>query len=311
MSYKNKDLISTKELSKKEILFFLNTAKEFKDLNNSSVKKASYLKGKTVINAFYENSTRTRVSFETAAKRLGADAINFTSSQSSSKKGETLIDTIHNMEAMKTDIFVLRHGSSGAAHFVSKNSNASIVNAGDGLNEHPSQALLDLFTIRELKGSFENLTVAIIGDIFHSRVARSNIYAMQKLGINIKLFGTPMMFSNHLSSFGCYICKTLEEAIDESDVLIMLRIQLERQDGEPAFPSIREYSKFFGLTSKKMLHAKDGVIVLHPGPINRGVELDSEVADNPKYSVILNQVENGVAIRMAILKILSDNRNKE
>ncbi len=282
----------------------------FKELNNSNIKKADYLRGKTVVNAFYENSTRTRVSFEIAAKRLGADAINFTASSSSAKKGETLIDTIANMEAMKTDIFVLRHSSSGAAQFVAENSNASIINAGDGLNEHPSQALLDLFTIKEIKGGFENLTVAIIGDIFHSRVARSDIYVMKTLGIKVKLFGNPMMFSNHLDVFGCYTCKDIKEAIEGSDVLIMLRVQLERQDGQPPFPSIREYSKFFGLTSSKMKHAKKGVLVMHPGPINRGVELDSDVADDPNVSVVLNQVESGAAMRMAILKILNDNRNK-
>lgn len=310
MTYKNKDLISTKDLSKEEIVYFLDMAKEFKELNNSNIKKADYLRGKTVVNAFYENSTRTRVSFEIAAKRLGADAINFTASSSSAKKGETLIDTIANMEAMKTDIFVLRHSSSGAAQFVAENSSASIINAGDGLNEHPSQALLDLFTIKEIKGGFENLTVAIIGDIFHSRVARSNIYVMKTLGIKVKLFGNPMMFSNHLDVFGCYTCKDIKEAIEGSDVLIMLRVQLERQDGQPPFPSIREYSKFFGLTSSKMKHAKKGVLVMHPGPINRGVELDSDVADDPNVSVVLNQVESGAAMRMAILKILNDNRNK-
>lgn len=310
MTYKNKDLISTKDLSKEEIVYFLDMAKEFKELNNSNIKKADYLRGKTVVNAFYENSTRTRVSFEIAAKRLGADAINFTASSSSAKKGETLIDTIANMEAMKTDIFVLRHSSSGAAQFVAENSNASIINAGDGLNEHPSQALLDLFTIKEIKGGFENLTVAIIGDIFHSRVARSDIYVMKTLGIKVKLFGNPMMFSNHLDVFGCYTCKDIKEAIEGSDVLIMLRVQLERQDGQPPFPSIREYSKFFGLTSSKMKHAKKGVLVMHPGPINRGVELDSDVADDPNVSVVLNQVESGAAMRMAILKILNDNRNK-
>lgn len=308
MIYKNKDLISTQNLTKEEIFYFLEVAKEFKKLNNSEVKKADFLKGKTVINAFYENSTRTRVSFEIAAKRLGADAINFTASNSSSKKGETLADTIANMEAMKTDIFVLRHSSSGAALFVAKNSNASVVNAGDGLNEHPSQALLDLFTIQEFKGGFENLTVAIIGDIFHSRVARSNIYAMKTLGINVKLFGNPMMFSNHLDIFDCQICKNIEEAIDGSDVLMMLRVQLERQDGQPSFPSVREYSKFFGLTASKMKYAKKGALVMHPGPINRGVELDSVIADNKDISLVLDQVESGAAMRMAILKTLNDNR---
>ncbi|MDR3345846.1 MAG: aspartate carbamoyltransferase catalytic subunit [Campylobacteraceae bacterium] len=308
MVYKRKDLIGTKDLSKEEILYFIELAKEFKTLNNSDFKKSSALHGKTVINAFYENSTRTRISFEIAAKRLAADAINFTASQSSSKKGETLQDTIHNMEAMKTDIFVLRHSCSGAAQFVANNTDASIINAGDGLNEHPTQALLDIFTILEHKGKLEGLTVAIIGDIFHSRVARSDIWAMQKLGINIKLFGPPMMLSN-VEVFGCHICKSMQEAIEGSDVLIMLRIQLERQDGTPAFPSVREYSKFFGLTSAKMKLANKNVLVMHPGPINRGVELDSSVADDKNVSIILHQVENGVAVRMAVLHALNLYRN--
>ena len=304
MVYQHKDLIGLRDLCKEEILSFINLAKEFKALNNSDVKKSPSLHGKTVINAFYENSTRTRVSFEVAAKRLGADAINFSASQSSSKKGETLVDTIHNMEAMKTDIFVLRHPNSGAAHFVAQNSDASIVNAGDGLNEHPTQGLLDLFTILEHKGSFENLTVSIIGDIAHSRVARSDIWAMRKLGINVKLFGPPTMLPVHMEVFDCHVCSSMEEAVEGSDVIIMLRIQLERQDGT-LFPSVREYSKFFGLTSTRMKLANKNAIVLHPGPINRGVEMNSDVVDNKDYSVILNQVENGVAIRMAVLHTLN------
>ncbi|RAZ46644.1 aspartate carbamoyltransferase catalytic subunit [Campylobacter hyointestinalis] len=309
MTYTKKDLISTKDLSKEDIFSFLNLAKHYKALNLEKVKKDPILKGVTVVNAFFENSTRTRVSFEIAAKRLGADAINFSSSTSSTNKGETLIDTIHNIEAMKTDVFIVRHYSSGAAKFVSKNTPSCVVNAGDGCNEHPTQALLDLLTIYEAKGSFENLTVTIIGDIFHSRVARSNIYAMQTLGIKVKLFGPPMFMQN-AEVFGCEICKDMDEAVRGSDAIIMLRIQLERSDGEVAFPSVREYSKYFGLTKSRMQVAKDDVIILHPGPINRGVELNSDVADDARFSSILDQVENGVAIRMAVLKTLYQNKFK-
>lgn len=307
MIYKHKDLLGLRELKKEEILYFLDAAQEFKALNNGDIKKNDFLKGKTVINAFYENSTRTRVSFEIAAKRLGADAINFTASQSSSKKGETLIDTIANMEAMKTDIFVLRHENSGAAKFVAQNSDASIVNAGDGLNEHPTQALLDLMTILEHKKSFENLSVTIIGDILHSRVARSNIWAMRKLGINVKLFAPPTMMPYNTEVFDCTVCKSMEEAVEGVDVIMMLRIQLERQGGS-LFPSVREYCKFFALNMQHINLANKGVIVMHPGPINRGVEIASSVADNKEVSVILNQVENGVAIRMAVLHTLNQNR---
>lgn len=304
--YKHKDLVGLKDLSKQEILYFLDTANEFKNLNNSEVKKNRYLHGKTVINAFFENSTRTRVSFETAAKRLSADAINFTSSSSSTAKGETLIDTIRNMEAMKTDIFVLRHPNSGSASFVAKNVDASVINAGDGANEHPTQGLLDIFTIREHKKTLEGLTVAIVGDILHSRVARSNIWAMNKLGMHVKIFGPATMMPTYPEVFNCTVCSSIDEAIEGSDVIIMMRIQLERQS-ESLVPSLREYSKFFGLNKERMALANKNALVLHPGPINRGVELNSDVADSD-CSVILNQVENGVAIRMAVLHILSLNR---
>lgn len=306
MTYKHKDLLGLRDLSKDEILYFLDSAVKFKELNLKSVKKSDALRGKTVINAFFENSTRTRISFETAAKRLGADAINFSASQSSTKKGETLIDTIHNMEAMKTDIFVVRHECSGSAKFIADNSDASIINAGDGLGEHPTQGLLDLFTIREHKGKLEGLNVAIIGDIEHSRVARSDIFAMKKFGINVKLFGPAMMMPNRADVFECEIAKNMEDAVKDSDVIIMLRVQLERQGLSTPFPSNREYSKFFGL-NKKRLELANYPLVMHPGPINRGVELNSDVADG-KCSLVLNQVENGVAIRMAVLDILNKNR---
>ena len=308
MGYKHKDLIGTRELSKEEILYFLEAAKEFKELNLSQVKKNDYLRGKTTINAFYENSTRTRTSFEIAAKRLGADTINFSSSSSSVTKGESLNDTMNNMAAMRTDIIVLRHPSSGAAKFAADKTEASVVNAGDGTNEHPSQALLDLFTLREHgKILDKNLNVAIIGDIARSRVARSDIWAMKKFGINLKLFAPRMMMPKDAEVFESQICKNIEEACEGSDVIIMLRIQLERGGADVAFPSSREYSKFFGLNKNRIKLAKPDAIVLHPGPINRGVELNSDVADGT-HSVILNQVENGVAIRMAILNTLAKNR---
>ena len=308
MSYKHKDLIGTRELSKEEILYFLEAAKEFKELNLSQVKKNDYLRGKTTINAFYENSTRTRTSFEIAAKRLGADTINFSSSSSSVTKGESLNDTMNNMAAMRTDIIVLRHPSSGAAKFAADRTEASVVNAGDGTNEHPSQALLDLFTLREHgKILDKNFNVAIIGDIARSRVARSDIWAMKKFGINLKLFAPRMMMPKDAEVFESQICKNMEEACEGSDVIIMLRIQLERGGADVAFPSSREYSKFFGLNKNRIKLAKPDAIVLHPGPINRGVELNSDVADGT-HSVVLNQVENGVAIRMAILNTLAKNR---
>ncbi|MBS6287303.1 MAG: aspartate carbamoyltransferase catalytic subunit [Campylobacter concisus] len=308
MGYKHKDLIGTRELSKEEILYFLEAAREFKELNLSQVKKNDYLRGKTTINAFYENSTRTRTSFEIAAKRLGADTINFSSSSSSVTKGESLNDTMNNMAAMRTDIIVLRHPSSGAAKFAADRTEASVVNAGDGTNEHPSQALLDLFTLREHgKILDKNLNVAINGDIARIRVARSDIWAMKKFGINLKLFAPRMMMPKDAEVFESQICKNMEEACEGSDVIIMLRIQLERGGADVAFPSSREYSKFFGLNKNRIKLAKPDAIVLHPGPINRGVELNSDVADGT-HSVVLNQVENGVAIRMAILNTLAKNR---
>lgn len=246
------------------------------------------------------------MSFETAAKRLAADAINFSSSSSSVSKGETLVDTIRNMQSMKTDIFVLRHSASGAASFVANNIDASVVNAGDGANEHPTQALLDLFTIKEHKGTLEGLNVSIIGDILHSRVARSNIWAMNKLGMNVRIFGPATMIPKYSEVFNCKVCKTMEEAVEGSDVIIMMRIQLERQN-ESLVPSIREYSKFFGLNKERIKLSNKDAIIMHPGPINRGVEINSDVADSQR-SVILDQVENGVAIRMAVLNILNQNR---
>ncbi|CAD7288581.1 Aspartate carbamoyltransferase [Campylobacter majalis] len=308
MGYKHKDLLGLSGLSKAEILHFLDCADEFKALNNQEIKKSDYLRGKTTINAFFENSTRTRTSFEIAAKRLGADAVNFSASSSSVNKGETLIDTIKNMAAMKSDIIVLRHPNSGAALLAAQNTDACIVNAGDGMNEHPSQALLDLYTIRENGKSLDkNTSVAIIGDIARSRVARSNIWAMKNFNMDVRLFGPAMMLPKDIDVFGCKVAKNMDEACEGADVIMMLRIQLERGDADVAFPSSREYCKFFGLNKYRANLAKPDAIILHPGPINRGIELNSDVADSNR-SVILNQVENGVAIRMAILSTLIKNR---
>ncbi len=313
MCYTKKDLLGTRNLSKDEILYFIERAKEFKILNSKPVKKSSNLLGKSVINAFFENSTRTRISFETAQKRLGADSINFVASQSSTAKGETLIDTIHNLEAMKTDFFVVRHSASGSVNFIAQNTNASVINAGDGTNEHPTQALLDIFTIMQhreilnkISADLSGLNISIIGDIDHSRVARSDIWAMQKLGANLTLFGPPQMMPRRADAFNCKIAQNIDEAVHKADVIIMLRIQLERMNGEVPFPSKGEYMKFFGL-NKERIKLANNPIILHPGPINRGVELSSEVADS-ECSLVLNQVENGVAIRMAVLSVLNENR---
>ena len=313
MCYTKKDFLGTRNLSKDEILYFIERAKEFKILNSKPVKKSSNLLGKSVINAFFENSTRTRISFETAQKRLGADSINFVASQSSTAKGETLIDTIHNLEAMKTDFFVVRHSASGSVNFIAQNTNASVINAGDGTNEHPTQALLDIFTIMQhreilnkIGADLSGLNISIIGDIDHSRVARSDIWAMQKLGANLTLFGPPQMMPRRADAFNCKIAQNIDEAVHKADVIIMLRIQLERMNGEVPFPSKGEYMKFFGL-NKERIKLANNPIILHPGPINRGVELSSEVADS-EFSLVLNQVENGVAIRMAVLSVLNENR---
>lgn len=302
MSFKRKDLIGLKDLSRDEILFILETAEKLKEVNKRTVKKVPTLKGRTVVNLFFEPSTRTRTSFEIAAKRLSADTINFSASSSSTSKGETLIDTVKNIESMSTDLFVVRHAFSGSVKFIAENTKAKVINAGDGTNEHPTQALLDLLTIKEYKDTFENLNVAIIGDITHSRVARSNIWAMKKLGINVKIFGPKTMLPANSDPFGCNVCNNIEEALEDTDVIMMLRIQTERQS-KTLLPSVKEYSRFFGLNRKNMQLAKKDAIVMHPGPINRGVELASDVADS-SHSVILNQVENGVAVRMAVLYLL-------
>ncbi|BCX79142.1 aspartate carbamoyltransferase catalytic subunit [Campylobacter sp. 19-13652] len=306
MRYLRKDLLGIEDLSADEILYFLDSANEFKRLNSGDFKKADHLRGKTTINAFFENSTRTRTSFEIAAKRLGADAINFTAASSSVSKGETLIDTIANLTAMKSDIIVIRHPSSGAAELVAKHTDACVVNAGDGTHAHPSQALLDLFTLREAGKLKPGAKVAIIGDIARSRVARSNIWGLAKFDIKPTLFAPAMMMPLGVESFGCPVAQNMEQACEGADVIMMLRIQLERGGDDVAFPSSREYSKFFGLNRARLALAKPDALVLHPGPINRGVEINSDVADSLN-SRILDQVENGVAVRMAILSSLINN----
>lgn len=302
MSFNRKDLVGLKELTAEEILFILETAEKFKEIGKRDVKKVPTLKGRTVVNLFFEPSTRTRTSFEIAGKRLSADTINFSSSASSTSKGETLIDTVKNIESMGTDVFVVRHSFSGSVKFIAENTCARVVNAGDGTNEHPTQALLDLLTIKEHKKDLANLNVAIIGDITHSRVARSNIWAMKKLGMNVKLFGPKTMMPTHPEPFGFKIYSNIEEALENTDVVMMLRIQMERQS-KTLLPSVKEYSRLYGLNAEKLKFAKKDAIIMHPGPINRGVELASNVADSTQ-SVILDQVESGVATRMAVLYLL-------
>jgi aspartate carbamoyltransferase catalytic subunit len=307
MSLKRKDLTSLIDLTKEEILTILDTAEKFKEINSRDIKKVPALKGKTIANLFFEPSTRTRTSFEIAAKRLSADVINFTASASSTTKGETLIDTVKNIESMGVDMFVVRHYYSGSVRFIAQNTKAHVINAGDGTNEHPTQSLLDLFTIRENKKRLEGLNVAIIGDITHSRVARSNAWAMKKLGINLRLYGPKTMIPKDYEPFGCKVCKSIEEAVEDCDVIMMLRIQLERQ-GIALLPSLKEYSKLFGLNKNRLSNAKKDAIIMHPGPINRGVELPSYLADCDR-SVILTQVENGVAVRMAVMYLLALQQN--
>ena len=303
MAFKRKDLLGTRDLSAVEIKSLLESAESFKEIAERPLKKVPALRGKTVVNLFFEPSTRTRTSFEIAAKRLSADAVNMSASTSSVVKGESLIDTVENIQAMAPDIVVIRHGYVGAAHLVAGRIRASVVNAGDGANEHPTQALLDLLTIAEHKKLEPGLTVAIIGDIAHSRVARSNIWALTTLGITVRVCAPPTMLPRGLEKIaGIQVCRRPEEALAGADVVMMLRIQLERQD-RLLFPSIRDYARIFGLNRRRLEMARPDAIVMHPGPMNRGVEITSEVADGER-AVILNQVSNGVALRMAVLFML-------
>jgi len=303
MSLKRKDLVSIASLDPDEITLILETADSFKEVSGREIKKVPALRGKTVVNLFFEPSTRTRTSFELAAKRLSADVINFSPASSSVVKGETLLDTARNIEAMQADIIVLRHPDAGAAETLAAGVKSSVINAGDGWHEHPTQALLDLFTMREKNLTFKGLRVAIVGDLAHSRVARSNIYALSKLGAEIRAVGPPTMMPAHLERLGVRVYYDLDEALRGVDVIMMLRLQLERQ-GRALFPSIREYSRLYGLTVERVKLAAPGALVMHPGPVNRGVEMEPEVADSFS-SVILDQVANGVAVRMGILYLLS------
>ncbi len=303
MPLKSRHLIGLEGISKEELEIIFKTADIFKEVLQRPIKKVPTLTGKTVVNLFFEPSTRTRISFELAERRLSADTINFSSSGSSISKGETLKDTVRNIEAMKIDLVVVRHSSPGTPLFLSKILNASIINAGDGAHEHPTQALLDMYSLREKFGRLEKLKVLIVGDISHSRVALSNIYGMTSMGINVSLCGPATLMPRELDKLGVKIYYNLDEAIKDKDVILVLRIQLERQK-KGLFPSIREYRNCFGITKERLQKLKDDVVIMHPGPINRGVELDGDVADC-KNSIILEQVENGVAIRMAVLYLLS------
>jgi aspartate carbamoyltransferase catalytic subunit len=302
VSWDKKDLLDIKNLSAGEIKLVLDTAESFKEISERDIKKVPTLRGKTVITLFYEASTRTRVSFEIAGKRLSADTVNISTSTSSVQKGETLIDMARNLEAMAPDAIIMRHNVPGAPYILASRLESSIINAGDGAHEHPTQALLDAFTIREKKGRFDKLKVSLIGDIAHSRVARSNIYCLTKLGADVTVSGPATMLPREVERLGVRVAATIREAVRDADVIMMLRIQKERM-GKILFPSVRDYSRFFGLTTDVMREAPPDAIVMHPGPMNRGVEISSEVADGP-YSVILDQVTNGVAVRMAILYLL-------
>lgn len=304
MSLSVKHLLGIRDLTRQDIELIFQTADEFKEVLQRPIKKVPTLRDTTIVNVFYENSTRTRISFELAEKRLGADVINFSASGSSVSKGETLIDTVHNILSMKVDMVVMRHSASGAPHFLSRHIDVPIVNAGDGINEHPTQALLDAFSIRERLGNVEGKKIAICGDIMHSRVALSNIYALKKLGAEVTVVGPPTLIPKHLAeALDVNVTYNIREALEWADVANVLRIQLERQN-MPLFSSLREYNLAYGVTRELLDSLKKEVVIMHPGPINRGVELDSAVADGNE-SIILQQVENGVAIRMAVLYLLS------
>jgi len=304
MKFEKKDILGMKDLAVDEINLILETAESFLEISTREIKKVPTLRGKSVINLFYEPSTRTRTSFEIAGKRLSADTINISASTSSVVKGETLIDTARNLEAMNPDVIVIRHSAAGAPHMLAKLLRQSIINAGDGAHEHPTQALLDMMTIKEKKGGIAGLKVAIIGDIMHSRVARSNIYGLSKMGAKVVLAGPATMLPRNIEQMGVVVHTNLEDAIVDADVVMMLRIQLERQN-QSIFPSLREYSQHYCLNRTNIRLAKKDVIVMHPGPINRGVEISPDIADDPSCSVILDQVNNGVAVRMALLYLLT------
>jgi len=307
MSWKRKDLLGMQDLDAAEISGVLDTAASMKEIAAREIKKVPALRGKTVVNLFYESSTRTRTSFEIAGKWLSADVINFSASGSSADKGESLLDTARNIEAMSPDVVVVRHQAAGAPALLARHLRCGVVNAGDGAHEHPTQALLDLMTIREKKGHLEGLNVTIVGDITHSRVARSDIYGMRKMGITVTVAGPPTLIPAQCQELGVKVSHRLEEAIAHADVIVMLRLQHERMQGG-FIPSLREYSRVWGLSLAKLEHCRPDVLIMHPGPVNRGVELAPEVADSA-YSVILDQVANGVAVRMAVLYMLAGSKS--
>ena len=298
-----KDLLDLYDLSRDEILHILNTAEEFKKVSQRNVKKVPALRGRTVVNLFVEPSTRTRVSFELAEQRLSADIINMNADVSSFRKGETLLDTLKNIQALQADIVVMRHQATGAPNVLARELNMGVVNAGDGAHSHPTQALLDIFTIREKKGRIEGLNVVIVGDILHSRVARSNVWGLLKLGANVTFAGPATLVPREFEKIGVRVCHNLKDALAEADVINLLRIQLERQQ-RGYFPSLGEYSRVFGIHPGTLRYIKRDALIMHPGPINRGVEIDSAVADGPQ-SVILEQVTNGLAVRMAVLFLVA------
>lgn len=303
MAWAKKDLLGLEELSKEEIELILSTAESFKEVSSREIKKVPALRGKTVVNLFYEPSTRTRVSFEVAAKRLSADVINIATETSSVKKGETLIDTGRNIQALKADIIVMRHNCSGAAVMLARSVDISVVNAGDGWHEHPTQALLDIFTLKEKLGRIEGLNVSIIGDIAHSRVARSNIWGLTKLGALVTVCAPKMLIPPAIEEMGVRVTNDIDDALKNADAVNVLRMQFERDAGA-AFPQQLEYFKYFGITQERLRKAKKNIVVMHPGPINRGIEMSSEVADGTS-SVILEQVTNGIAVRMAVLYLVA------
>jgi aspartate carbamoyltransferase catalytic subunit len=303
MSWTRKHLLDTDSLSVEEINTVLDTARAFKAVGERAIKKVPALRGKTVVNLFIEPSTRTRISFELAATRLSADVINFSAEASSLKKGETLKDTARNLEALNADVIIIRHSAGGAPHFLSRVLRGSVVNAGDGAHGHPTQALLDAFTIREKKGRVAGLNVTILGDVLYSRVARSNIWSLTKLGARVTLCGPPTLVPRVFEQMGCRVTYNVEEAIEDADVITLLRIQHERQR-KTMFPSLGEYTSLFGLNQARLAHTKPDVLIMHPGPINRGVEIDSDIADGSR-SVILEQVTNGLAVRMAVLFLVT------
>jgi aspartate carbamoyltransferase catalytic subunit len=306
MTWTRKDLLTIRALEASEILELIDTGAGMQEIATREIKKVPALRGKTVVNLFYESSTRTRTSFEIAGKWLSADVINFSASGSSAEKGESLLDTAKNIEAMSPDVVVVRHKASGAPALLARQLRCAVVNAGDGAHEHPTQALLDLLTIRQKKGHLEGLEVAIVGDVAHSRVARSDIHGMRKMGMTVTVAGPPTLIPAACQELGVKVSHRLEEAIAHADVIVMLRLQHERMDAG-LIPSLREYSRVWGLSPDKLRSCRPDVLIMHPGPVNRGVELSPEVADGP-YSVILDQVANGVAVRMAVLYLLTGSK---